>query len=772
MFTAARTDRRPQVRRSKINRAVGALVATAVIIAGCSSDDDDASPTTEAVSDTTEAAPETTEAVLQGEGLEIGLLTPSAGLLASTTQGQERGVAFAAADVDEAGGVLEGPLTVTNYPAEPGAEPTANVQAAVDGGAQALIGPAGSDIAEAVRDEVASLGSIACSPSATLPRITRDQETMSLFRTALPDDITTTYLTSAIEARRDAAAPGAAWNVVIVARTDEYGLSISNGLAATLEASGMAPTVVGYNARRVNFAGTAEQVAAAEPDLTVLVTYDEGFNLLSSLVSEGLDPASMIGLDAFFAPRAAEIATPGGDASVVDGFTLLGSMGNKAFLDRLISDDDTAQVSFAPQAYDCAVTLALATAAVDAGESATMAEAVVAVTAGGVTCTTYVDCLDKLNAGEDIDYDGVSGQLAIDENGDPTFGRFTSAVFSDGVITDVSSTDVDFAEIRRQQEAYAAAAQITKIQQALTFLGFYSGPINGLDTPEFRAALAAFQASVGLPPTGIFDEATDAALRAALGPYADLLSATTADIQRLMTDLGFYTGPIDGVWTEELTQAIQALQAELGVPQTGVLDAATLRAIYAAGQESGAATTTTVPTTTAPETTAPPTTAPPTTAPPTTAPPTTAPPTTAPETTLPPVDPTLPTLSEALRSAPEYSDYVRLLAAAAYPDDFDRLQAYTLFAPTNDALAEAGYDIDAIIADVDPTLLFQLLADTVALGRLELADLPDPIEMLSGNEFPVTSDGTTVTVNGQDIVGEPIRASNGIIHGLGSLAPR
>lgn len=759
------------MRRSRTNRAVGALIATAVIIAGCSGDDDEATPTTEASVDTTEATPATTEAGLDGEGLEIGLLTPSAGLLASTTQGQERGVALAAADVDEAGGVLEGPLTVTNYPAEPGAEPTANVQAAVDGGAQALIGPAGSDIAETVRDEVSSLDSIACSASATLPRITRDQETMSLFRTALPDDITTTYLTSAIEARRDAVAPDAAWNVAIVARTDEYGLSISNGLAATLEASGMVPTVIGYNARRVNFAGTAEQVAAAAPDLTVLVTYDEGFLLLSSLVSAGLDPASMIGLDAFFAPRAAEIATPSGDASVVDGFTLLGSMGNKAFLDRLITDDDTAQVSFAPQAYDCAVTLALATGSVDAGESATMAEAVVAVTAGGVTCTTYADCLEKLNAGEDIDYDGVSGQLAIDENGDPTFGRFTSAVFDDGVITDVSSTDVDFAEIRRQQEAYAAAAQITKIQQALTFLGFYSGPIDGLDTEEFRAALAAFQASVGLPPTGIFDEATDAALRAALGPYADLLSSTTADIQRLMTDLGFYTGPIDGVWTEELTQAIQALQAELGVPQTGVLDAATLRAIYAAGQESGAATTT-VPSTTTPETTAPETTAPATTAPATTAPATTAPPTTAPETTLPPVDPTLPTLSEALQSAPEYSDYVRLLQAAAFPDDFDRLQAYTLFAPTNDALAAAGYDIDEIIADVDPTLLFELLADTVALGRLELADLPDPIEMLSGNEFPVTNDGTTVTINGQEIVGEPIRASNGIIHGLGSLTPR
>ena len=99
-------------------------------------------------------------------------------------------------------------------------------------------------------------------------------------------------------------------------------------------------------------------------------------------------------------------------------------------------------------------------------------------------------------------------------------------------------------------------------------------------------------------------------------------------------------------------------------------------------------------------------------------------------------------------------------------------EPYTLFAPTNDAFAEAGYDIDAIIADVDPTLLFQVLTDAAALGRLELGDLPDPIEMLSGNSFAVTNDATTVTIDGLPIVGAPIRAANGIIYGLGAPAPR
>jgi branched-chain amino acid transport system substrate-binding protein len=751
--------------RISTGRAVGALVAAALVVAGCSSDGDD-TPTS------TEVSPDTTANGLTGEGLDIGLLAPPPGLLSTLFQGQERGAAFAADDVDAAGGVLEGPLNVTSYPGELGGEAVDNVRDAVDGGAQALIGPAGSTDADLVRDEIASLGSIACSASATLPSITRDQTSMTLFRTALPDDVTTTYLAAAINARRDEAAPGAAWKVAIVGRTDDYGLSISNGLAATLEASGMVPSVVNYNPRRVNFASTAEQVAAIAPDFTVLVTYEEGANLLSSLVSVGLAPASMMGLDAFFAPRIADLATPASDPSGVDGFTILGSLGNKAFLDRLVDDDPNAQVANAPQAYDCAVTLALATAVVDAGTSDTMAEAVREVTDGGVTCSTYADCLDKLNAGEDIDYDGVSGRIAIDENGDPTFARFTTAVLRGGEVADLTSTDVDIADIRRQQEAYAAAAQTTQIQQALTFLGFYSGPINGLDTPEFRAALAAFQTSAGLPPTGIYDEATDAALRAALGPFAELITATTADIQRLMADLGFYTGPIDGVWTEELTDAIKALQAELGVPQTGVLDAATLRAVYERGAENVAPTTTLPATTVAPETTVPPTTAPPTTVPPTT-PPTTPPPTTvpptAPPTTVPPTP--LPTLIEALRANPEYSDYVRLLEAASFPDDFDRLQQYTVFAPTNEAFADAGYDIDAIIASEDPAELYAVLQDTVALGVVDRDGLVDggTIEMLSGNSFPVTNDGTDITVDGLPVPPPAIVASNGIIHTLGAL---
>jgi branched-chain amino acid transport system substrate-binding protein len=713
----------------------------------------------------TEPTPETTDGGLTGEGLALGLLGPAPGLLFTLFDGQQRGADFAMEDVDAGGGVLDGPLAITTTNAEPGAEPTAAAAAAIDGGAQALIGPPGSTGGIEVRDEVAELGSTICSATATAPTLTLGQDPLTLFRTAVPDDITASYLASQIISRRDEAAPGAAWKVAIVARSDDYGLAVGNTIAAVLNSAGLAPSVIDYNARQVEFSATAADVAALAPDVTILITYEEGGNLLSALTRAGLDPATMIGLDAFFVPRLAEIATAGTDVDAVDGFQAIGTMGTRAFLERLYEDDPNGQIVGAPQAYDCAVVLALAQAALDAGAADTLVDAAVEVTGGGVTCTSYTDCLTQLDAGDDIDYDGVSGQIALDDNGDATFARFTTARLEGGAVSGIESTDVDVKELRRQFEAFATASLNTRIQQALTFLGFYTGPINGLDSPEFRAAIAAFQTSVGLPPTGLWDPATDAAMREALGEYATLLTETTKDVQRLLTELGFYTGPIDGIWTQEVTDAVKALQRELGVPETGVLDAATLAAAYQRGAQNATTTTT-----------APPTTAPPTTAPPTTAPPTTVPPTTTPPTTVPPPEPTLPTLGEALQADPELSDYVRLLEAAAFPDDFDTLAQYTLFAPTNDALAAAGIDVDALIGAVTPEDLFTLLTGTVAEGRVTEAQLRDPatspLLMISGQLLPLAIDADgAVTIDGAVIESPEILAFNGIIHVLTSLPP-
>ncbi len=707
----------------------------------------------------------TTVPELTGAGLNLGVLAPPPGLGATLFQAQTRGIAFAANDIAVGGGVLNGPLNVSTTETPLGKTEADTIGAVVDGGARVLIGPASSTSAAAAIPELTRLKTIACSASATVPGLTAGQEQPSLFRTAIPDDVLATYLASKIVERRDAAAPGAAWKVAIVARTDDYGLAVGNGLAEMLKAQGLEPVVVGYNEQRVEFAGTAAEVAAKKPDVTILISFEEGPALLSALVGAGLAPKTMVGLDGFFAPRLGAIAG-GGKPESLDGFSVLGTTGDKAFLKRLATDNPNGQVAYAAQAYDCAVVLALAAQEVESDKAKTIATAVQDVTAGGLVCTTYSDCHAKQAAGENIDYEGVSGKLAIDKHGDPTSARFTTGEMKGGVLVSVTTTDVDLAKLARQKEAFAAGSFNTRLQQSLRFLGFYSGPIDGLESPELTAAVAAFQTSVGLPPTGIYDAETDKALRAALGTYGDLLASSTKGLQELLTTLGFYSGPLDGVWSPAVTDAIKALQKELGVPQTGVPDAATLKGAYLRGLTTGT-TATTVPGVTPPPETAPPV---------TTIPETTVPPaTTVPPVTTPPVGPvpTVPqgplvSLFDTLKADPQYSTFVELLLISGFSTDAELIGPYTVFAPTNAAFDKLPAGVLASLRD-NPATLQSILGYHVVEGLYPSAKLTGSLATVNGARVAIAGAAPTLTVGGSNIILGDLKATNGVIHTIDSL---
>lgn len=132
----------------------------------------------------------------------------------------------------------------------------------------------------------------------------------------------------------------------------------------------------------------------------------------------------------------------------------------------------------------------------------------------------------------------------------------------------------------------AFVAYTSTLQQSLTAAGYYTGPVDGIYGPQTVTAVEAVQTAHGLPVTGTVDKATDAALRADLeakgGAAASAAVASTAALQQTLHLLGYWDGPVDGTWTDELTQAVAALQTDLGVPATGVMDAATIAAAQAA----------------------------------------------------------------------------------------------------------------------------------------------------------------------------------------------
>ena len=72
------------------------------------------------------------------------------------------------------------------------------------------------------------------------------------------------------------------------------------------------------------------------------------------------------------------------------------------------------------------------------------------------------------------------------------------------------------------------------------------------------------------------------------GATAQQEVATTAAVQQTLKLAGFWDGPVDGVWTPALTEALKNFQTELGVQPTGTVDAATLAAFEKAIAEAQA----------------------------------------------------------------------------------------------------------------------------------------------------------------------------------------
>lgn len=140
-------------------------------------------------------------------------------------------------------------------------------------------------------------------------------------------------------------------------------------------------------------------------------------------------------------------------------------------------------------------------------------------------------------------------------------------------------------EQQKQAEA-AVHAYTSALQTSLAGAGYYQGPVDGVYGPQTVDAVSALQKAHGLPVTGTVDKATDAALRADLqakgGAAAQQATASTAAVQQTLKLAGYWTGPVDGVWTPALTEALKNFQVALGVPPTGAVDAATVAALQKA----------------------------------------------------------------------------------------------------------------------------------------------------------------------------------------------
>ncbi len=86
--------------------------------------------------------------------------------------------------------------------------------------------------------------------------------------------------------------------------------------------------------------------------------------------------------------------------------------------------------AYGPEAYDSTIIIALAAHAAGDDGSAHAGE-IVNVTKDGEQCSTFADCLALIQAGTDIDYEGVSGPTDMSGNGEPILGSYAIQVYGD-----------------------------------------------------------------------------------------------------------------------------------------------------------------------------------------------------------------------------------------------------------------------------------------------------------------------------------------------------
>lgn len=431
-------------RRSSIMRAGAVGFSLALLVAACGSDSDEgdeggggADPqTTEAGSDTTEATGGGGESA--GPGLTLGRVMPETGPLGFLGPPQIEGVNLAIEDINAAGGVMDEDVTLLT--ADEGETPQVAAESAtrlVGEGAQGIIGAAASGSSQEFIQQLSDQGIPQCSASNTSPAFTDQANADFYFRTVPPDEAVAPIIADTIIG-------DGYTKVVVVARADDYGQALGDLVKEELEAAGAdVPDLVTYDPEAANFNNEVTTVAGENPDAVVLVSFDEGGQIAAGLLEEGLMADQFYGGDGVFGPSFPDLVEEG-NPNAVDGMKVIGAAGGADFNERIAESTDNNFI-YGGQAYDCAIIMALAAEAAQSTEGQDIIDASSPVTTGGEKCDSFEACKALLDADPeaDIDYDGASGAIELDEAGDPGEGRYAIGQFTDGEIEILDSQDVE-----------------------------------------------------------------------------------------------------------------------------------------------------------------------------------------------------------------------------------------------------------------------------------------------------------------------------------------
>jgi ABC-type branched-subunit amino acid transport system substrate-binding protein len=437
---------------AKLRLLVALFLSFSLVAAACGDDDDTATDTTDDQTTTT------TEDDGEGDGdgaqtdcepgegdgvLHIGTVLPETGNLAFLGPPEFAAAELAVQDINEAGGVLGADVELSQGDSGDTSTDIASqtVDRHLNAGVDAFIGAASSGVSFTFIDKVTGACKIQFSPANTSPDFTDYDDNGLYFRTAPSDVLQGRVLADLIVEDGHESA-------TVMALQDPYGEGLLQYTVEPLEEQGVTvDEEFVYDPFAENFQAEVQRVVDADSDALVLIGFDESARILTGLFEAGFTPDNkgIYLVDGNVGNALGEQVS----ASLVGvKGTLPAAEITEDFRARLLEvDPNLEDFSYAPETYDAIVITALAALIAESDDAVAIAQEIVGVTRDGTKCTTFVECRDLIEQGEDIDYDGPSGPQTFSEAGEPTEASFAILQYGEDNRIDDSLTEYKFAQI-------------------------------------------------------------------------------------------------------------------------------------------------------------------------------------------------------------------------------------------------------------------------------------------------------------------------------------
>ncbi|WP_375387347.1 ABC transporter substrate-binding protein [uncultured Amnibacterium sp.] len=412
--------------------AIGATAAVA--LAACSSGGGTAttsSPTASsaATGDAIKAVAKCDSGADESAQLKLGAFLPLTGGLAFLGPASVGGVDLALSDINAAGGVLGKDACVNlvdSSETSQAAVSIANIKKQLQSKVSAIVGPESSGVTYNVLPTIKGAKTVLFSNAATDDGLTGVSP--YFFRNPAPNGFEASALGSQIVADGRS-------KVAFLTFNDPYGTNLRDGMEKVVADSGSAKVVYGgkgknqeFPSTETNFGSDVSAALATKPDAIVIIAFDQTKQIIQALVSSGWKMANTYFVDGNLNDYSADL--PDGTLTGAKGATQ-GVNPSPDLRKRIAAaykanggSSDITSYGYGAEAYDASTLIALAAEKGKKSDSATIQKNLPAVsgTTGGTVCKSFADCKKLLDAGKEIQYQGLAGTGPFNAKNDISSG--------------------------------------------------------------------------------------------------------------------------------------------------------------------------------------------------------------------------------------------------------------------------------------------------------------------------------------------------------------